>query len=140
MNPGQSGHETSAGQTREMTGLCVFRHSDEALRVKMDSFAITTDGHGRGLGGYPLGPSCFHIPSESRRDMNGALSTKRDYECSQAVRGEFFSTGAEVNILIYVDGTMHKRLERLAKKNGKPVTDLVNQLLKRDLELLENLS
>lgn len=72
--------------------------------------------------------------------MNGALSTKRDYECSQAVRGEFFSTGAEVNILIYVDGTMHKRLERLAKKNGKPVTDLVNQLLKRDLELLENLS
>ncbi len=52
--------------------------------------------------------------------MNGALSTKRDYECSQAVRGEFFSTGAEVNILIYVDGTMHKRLERLAKKMGSP--------------------
>ncbi len=72
--------------------------------------------------------------------MNGALSTKRDYECSQAVRGEFFSTGAEVNNLIYVDGSMHKRLERLAKKTGRPVTDLVNQLLKRGLELLERLS
>lgn len=35
---------------------------------------------------------------------------------------------------------MHKRLERLAKKTGKPVTNLVNQLLKRDLELLERLS
>ena len=30
---------------------------------------------------------------------------------------------------------MHKRLERLAKKNGRPVTDLVNQLLKKDLEV-----
>lgn len=35
---------------------------------------------------------------------------------------------------------MYKRLERLAKKKEKPVTDLVNQLVKRDLELLESLS
>jgi hypothetical protein len=39
-----------------------------------------------------------------------------------------------------MDGAMHKRLERLDKKTGKPVTNLVNQLLKRDLELLERLS
>jgi hypothetical protein len=35
---------------------------------------------------------------------------------------------------------MHKRLERLVKRWGKSVTDLVNQLPKRDLELLESLS
>ncbi|CUS32377.1 hypothetical protein [Candidatus Nitrospira nitrificans] len=32
---------------------------------------------------------------------------------------------------------MYKRLERLAKRKGTPVTDLVNQLLKKDLELPE---
>lgn len=65
---------------------------------------------------------------------------KRKYDFSQAVRGKFFRKGAELNFPISVDGPMHKRLERLAKKNGTPLTDLVNQLLKRDLELLESLS
>lgn len=65
---------------------------------------------------------------------------KRDYDFSRAVRGKFFRKGTELNVPIYVDGPMHKRLKRLAKKRGKPVTDLVNQLLKRDLELLKSLS
>ena len=65
---------------------------------------------------------------------------KREYDFSKAVRGKFFRKGAELNFPIYVDGAMHKRLERSARRTGKPVTDLVNQLLKRDLELLESLS
>ena len=65
---------------------------------------------------------------------------KREYDFSNAVRGKFFRKGAELNLPICIDGPMHKRLERLAKKKWKPVTDLVNQLLKRDLELLESLS
>jgi cytidylate kinase len=65
---------------------------------------------------------------------------KREYDFSKAVRGKFFRKAAELTVPIYVDGRMHKRLERLAKRKGKPVTDLVNQLLKRDLELLESLS
>lgn len=70
----------------------------------------------------------------------GEDDMKREYDFSRAVRGKFFRKGAELNFPIYVDGRMHKRLELLAKRKGKPVTDLVNQLLKRDLELLESLS
>lgn len=62
---------------------------------------------------------------------------KREYDFSNAVRGKFFRKGAELNFPIYVDGTMRKRL---AKRKGKPLADLVNQLLKRDLELLKSLS
>ncbi len=65
---------------------------------------------------------------------------KREYDFSKAVRGKFFRKGAELNFPIYVDGPMHKRFERLAKNKGTPVADLVNQLLKRDMELLESLS
>ena len=65
---------------------------------------------------------------------------KREYDFLQAVRGKFFRKGAELNFLIYADGPMHKQPEHVAKRKGNPVTDLVNQLLKRDLELLESLS
>ena len=65
---------------------------------------------------------------------------KQECDFSYALRGTFFRKGAELNVLIYVDDPIHQRLERLAKRKGKPVTDLVNQLLKRDLELLESLS
>ena len=65
---------------------------------------------------------------------------KREYDFSRAVRGKFFRKGAELNLPIYVDSSMRRRLERIAKRKGKPVTELVNQLLKKDVELLESLA
>jgi cytidylate kinase len=65
---------------------------------------------------------------------------KREYDFSKAVRGKFFRKGTELNLPIYVDNAMRKRLERIAKRKGKPVTELVNQLLKKDVELLERLA
>lgn len=63
-----------------------------------------------------------------------------DFDLPQAMREEFFCKKAELNVSIYVDGPVHKRFERLAKNKRTPVADLVNQLLKRDMELLESLS
>lgn len=65
---------------------------------------------------------------------------KREYNFDNAVRGKFFRKGAELHLPIYVDDATRRRLERIAKRNGKPVAELVNQLLKKDVELLESLS
>ena len=65
---------------------------------------------------------------------------KREYDFSKGVRGRFFQKGAELKLPIYLDNATRRRLERIAKRNGKPVTELVNQLLKKDVELLEALS
>ena len=62
---------------------------------------------------------------------------KRVYNFSNAVRGKFYRKGAELRLPIYLDSAMCRRLERIAKKKGKPVGDLVNQLLKKDLAVLE---
>ena len=62
---------------------------------------------------------------------------KREYDFSHAVRGKFYRKGAELRLPIYLNGTMRRRLERIAKRKGKPVGDLVNQLLKKDLAILE---
>jgi arsenate reductase-like glutaredoxin family protein len=65
---------------------------------------------------------------------------KREYDFSRAVRGKFFRKGAELHLPVYVESETRKRLERIAKKTGKPVTQLINQLLKKDVELLEVLT
>lgn len=62
---------------------------------------------------------------------------KREYDFSNAVRGKFYRKGAELRLPIYLDSVMRRRLERVAKRRGKPVGDLVNQLLKKDLAVLE---
>jgi hypothetical protein len=43
---------------------------------------------------------------------------KREYDFSKAVRGKFFRKGAELNLPIYVDSSMRKRLECIAKRKG----------------------
>ncbi len=62
---------------------------------------------------------------------------KRNYDFSRAVRGKFYREGAELRLPIYLDAKLQKQLEDLAQKNGKDVTELVNQLLKREVQLIE---
>jgi len=62
---------------------------------------------------------------------------KREYGFSNAMRGKFYRKGAELRLPIYLDSAMRKRLEHIAKKRGKPVGDLVNQLLKKQLAVVE---
>ena len=62
---------------------------------------------------------------------------KRECDFAKAARGKFYRKGAELRLPIYLDSAMRRRLERIAKKKGKPVEDLVNQLLKKDLAVLE---
>jgi cytidylate kinase len=62
---------------------------------------------------------------------------KREYDFSKGVRGKFYRKGAELRLPIYLDVKLQKQIERLAEKNGKDVTDLVNQLVQREVELIE---
>ena len=62
---------------------------------------------------------------------------RRNYDFSKGVRGKFYREGAELRLPIYLDAKLQKQLERLAKKNGKDVGELVNQLLQREVELIE---
>ena len=62
---------------------------------------------------------------------------KRNYEFSKGVRGNFYREGAELRLPIYLDAKLQKQLEDLARKNGKEVSELVHQLLKREVQLIE---
>ena len=65
---------------------------------------------------------------------------KREYDFSKGVRGKFYRKNAEVRLPIYLDAKVQAQLERLARKNGKEVGEMVNQLVQKEMELIEELT
>jgi hypothetical protein len=64
---------------------------------------------------------------------------KREYDFSKAVRGKFYRKGVDLRLPIYLEPKLQSKLERLARKKGKDVGEMVNQLLRKDVDFLEEL-
>jgi len=62
---------------------------------------------------------------------------KREYDFSKAERGKFYKKGAQLRLPIYLDAKLQNQLERIARKTGKDVAEVVNQLVRKDVEVLE---
>jgi cytidylate kinase len=62
---------------------------------------------------------------------------RREYDFSKAVRGKFYRKGADLRLPIYLEPKLQSKLERIARKKGKDVGEMVNQLLRKDIKLLE---
>ena len=65
---------------------------------------------------------------------------KREYDFSKAVRGKFYRKGAELRLPIYLDPKLQEQVERLAEKNGKDVSEMVNQFVRKEVEVIEEFS
>ncbi len=61
---------------------------------------------------------------------------KREYDFSKAVRGKFYRKGAEVRLPIYLDAKLQHKLEQLAQKKDLGVSEVVSQLLKKEMAAL----
>lgn len=62
---------------------------------------------------------------------------KREYDFSKGVRGKFYRKGAELRLPIYLDAKLQEQVERLAQKNCKDVGEMVNQLVRKEVEVIE---
>ena len=65
---------------------------------------------------------------------------KQEYDFSKAERGKFYRKGAELRLPIYLEAKLQSQLERIAEKKGKELSDVVNQLVRKEVELLEDLT
>jgi cytidylate kinase len=65
---------------------------------------------------------------------------RREYDFSKAVRGKFYRKRADLRLPIYLEPKLQSKLERIARKKGKDVGEMVNQLLRKDIEFLEELT
>ena len=62
---------------------------------------------------------------------------KREYDFSKGERGKFYRKVAKLRLPIYLDVKLQNQVERLAQNKGKDIGDIVNHLVKKEVELLD---
>lgn len=62
---------------------------------------------------------------------------KREYDFSKAVRGKFYRKNGILRLPIYLDVKVQERVQRLARKKGKAIDTIVNQMVQKEMELFE---
>jgi hypothetical protein len=60
-----------------------------------------------------------------------------EIDFSQGVRGKFFRQDARLHLPVYLDDPLQDQLAAIAEAKGVELSALVNELLRKDLELIE---
>jgi hypothetical protein len=60
-----------------------------------------------------------------------------EIDFSKGARGKFFQPGAKLNLPVYLEDQVQSRLAALANAKGVDFSVLINDLLKKDIELIE---
>lgn len=60
-----------------------------------------------------------------------------EVDFSGAMRGQFYKADAQLNLPVYLDQKVQATLAALASAKGVDFSALINDLLKKDIELIE---
>ena len=60
-----------------------------------------------------------------------------EIDFSGGARGKFYRPNAKLNLPVYLDADVQAYLAALAARKGIPLSDLANDLLKKDIAILE---
>ncbi len=62
---------------------------------------------------------------------------KEEYDFSKGERGKFFRENAKLNLPVYLDDEVQSYLQERARSKGVEVAQLVNEMLRQDIKLIE---
>jgi len=65
---------------------------------------------------------------------------KKVYDFSKAERGRFYRPGVEINLPVYLEPRVQAWLSKVARKRGEPIAALVNRLLRKEQEVVKEMS
>ena len=60
-----------------------------------------------------------------------------EYDFSKGKRGKFYKPDAQLNLPVYLDSEVRRYLQRQAAAKGKELNEIVNEMLKKDIDLVE---
>jgi len=63
---------------------------------------------------------------------------KQEYNFSKGERGKFFHNNASLHLPVYLDKDIQNYLQEHAKIKGVNIAQLVNEMLKQDIKLIES--
>jgi hypothetical protein len=64
---------------------------------------------------------------------------KAKYDFSKGERGKFYNPKAVFNLPIYLEKDVDDFIRKLADETGKDVEELVNELLRGNMQLIQNI-
>jgi hypothetical protein len=64
---------------------------------------------------------------------------KKEYDFTDAQQGKFYRPIEKLEIPIYIDKDIQKVIVSVADKSNKSISELVNSLLKNDIEIAQSL-
>ncbi|MFQ5685346.1 MAG: hypothetical protein ACE5GV_01670 [Candidatus Scalindua sp.] len=64
---------------------------------------------------------------------------KKEYDFTNAEQGKFYRPIEQLEIPIYIDKNIQKVIVSVADKSNKSISELVNTLLKNDIEIAQSL-
>ncbi|WP_394754088.1 hypothetical protein [Crenothrix sp.] len=62
---------------------------------------------------------------------------KEEYDFSKGIRGKFYRPNTTLNLPVYLDNEVRIYLQACAQAKGVDVSQLVNEMLKQDIKLIE---
>lgn len=62
---------------------------------------------------------------------------KNEYDFSKGSRGKFYKPGAVFKLPVYLDEDVQSYLAAKAESKGVELSELVNELLKKEIEIIE---
>ena len=65
---------------------------------------------------------------------------KDEYDFSKAVRGRFYSPDTQLNIPVYLDQDVESWFAEKAKIKGVNLQSLINELLRKDISLIQEVT
>jgi hypothetical protein len=71
--------------------------------------------------------------------MNNDDSLDKEVDFSKGVRGRFYRPGIKLRIPVYLEETLLGSLAEIAERRGTNLDDLVTDLLRRDLAIVDAL-
>lgn len=78
---------------------------------------------------HPMKPKPAKTTEPAMRD---------EYDFSQGVRGKFYRKDATLNLPIYLDDEVREYLTERARSKGVQLSELVNDMLRKDISLVES--
>ncbi len=73
----------------------------------------------------------------NEQTVNDDNDMPAEVDFSGAKRGQFYTVDAQVNLPVYLDQKVQAALAALASAKGVDFSALINDLLKKDIELIE---
>lgn len=64
---------------------------------------------------------------------------KKEYDFTKGERGKFFRKESKLNLPVYLDADVLDYLSAKAQAKGVEIDDMVNDLLRKDIELIEGM-